>query len=160
LIFQELPRSTKVSGNFIEIKDLFTEGKTVQWVDLPERLWATTGISLPNKNKFIEFGKLRNGIQHFAPPDSNDDISGLTLSFVFDVIDPFIYDCWGLYAIDYNEDSEPYIYFVHALVSREIPFLVSREAAECSKDWDVDWAKVSREYRSIMLNRIKDVLSD
>jgi len=155
LIFQELPRSTKVSGTFIELEDLFIEGKTIQWSDLPERLWATTGILLPNKSKFIEFGKLRNGIQHFAPPQSNSDIGGSTLSFVFDVIDPFINDCWGLYAIDYNEDSEPYAYFANALASREILFLVSKEAAEDSNNWDIDWAKVTKGYKDEMIKRIE-----
>ncbi len=134
---------------------MFIEGKTIQWSDLPERLWATTGILLPNKSKFFEFGKLRNGIQHFAPPQSNSDIGGSTLSFVFDVIDPFINDCWGLYAIDYNEDSEPYAYFANALASREILFLVSKEAAEDSNNWDIDWAKVTKGYKDEMIKRIE-----
>jgi hypothetical protein len=74
---------------------------------------------------------------------------------VFDVIDPFINDCWGLYAIDYNEDSEPYAYFANALASREILFLVSKEAAEDSNNWDIDWAKVTKGYKDEMIKRIE-----
>ena len=130
LIFEQFPRSTNVEGGNLSIKDLFEQGKTIQWTDLPERLWATTGILIPNKEKYIEFGKLRNGIQHFAPVPEATDISGQTLHFIFDVIDPFIHECWKLFAIDYDEDYEQYIYFVSALFSREILFHVSKEAAK------------------------------
>ena len=125
-----------------------------QWADLPERLWAATGLSIPNKERFDGFGKLRNGIQHFAPaPDV--EAGEETLRFVFDVVDPFINECWGLFAVDYDEDSEPYIYFVHALVSREILFLVSPDAAAQFDSWDVDWSKVAAKYGDEVHTRVQ-----
>ena len=37
-------------------------------------------------------------------------------------------------------------------------FLVSREAAETFKDWDVEWDKVSKEYRDLMHERVNKAL--
>lgn len=136
----------------------FNKVGTIQWSDLPERLWAVTGIQIPNKEAFDSFGKFRNGIQHFAPPPNACDIQGITLRFVFEVIDPLINNCWELYAIDYDEDYDPYVYFVGALVYREILFLVSKEAAECFKYWDVDWSKVSSSYKIEIEQRIEKAL--
>jgi len=154
LIFEELPRSGQSLGARLNLPDLFKKGKTLQWVDLPERLWATTGITLPGKSIFESFGRLRNGIQHFGPP-AGEDPSDETLKFIFQVIDPFINACWGLFAVDYDEDHEPYVYFVDALVRREITFLVSPDAAEAFEDWDVDWNQVSKKYREEMQRRVK-----
>ena len=157
LIFEQLPKSTQAAGAHLDLKDLFEKGRTIQWADLPERLWATTGQSVPNVKKFEEFGRLRNGIQHFgATPGMNAGHE--TLKFVFEVIDPFINGSWDLFAVDYDEDYEPYIYFVSALVHREIPFLVSREAAEKFNDWSVRWDDVSKEYRDLMHDRVKKAL--
>lgn len=46
LIFEQLPRSTQALGADLNLEDLFSLGRTVQWADLPERLWAATGISI------------------------------------------------------------------------------------------------------------------
>ena len=81
------------------------------------------------------------------------------MRFVFEVIDPFLHECWGLFAVDYDEDYDPYIYFVQALVGREILFLVSPEAAKRFKYWDVDWSTVSKEYRDEMHERAKQALA-
>jgi hypothetical protein len=159
LIFEQLPRSSQASAAHLDIEDLFKQGRTFQWSELPERLWAATGVSLPKKARFDSFGRLRNGIQHFAPaPTGNPGAE--TLRFIFEVIDPFINGCWGLFAVDYDEDSEPYVYFVSALVHREILFLVSPAAAEHFEDWDVDWAKVGVEYSNEMHARVRKARSD
>lgn len=153
LIFEQLPRSTQIEGTHLDIVDLFKQGRTIQWSDLPERLWAATGLLIPEKSKFDAFGKIRNGLQHFGPaPDF--DPAYETLRFIFEVIDPFIYQCWGLCAIDYNEDHEPYIYFARTLTSLEIEFLVSQNAAKDSKEWDIDWGKLSPNYSKKMKERI------
>lgn len=41
-------------------------------------------------------------MQHFAEPDEN--LSLRAKSFIFNVVDPFIGEHWGLFAIDYNEE--------------------------------------------------------
>ena len=159
LIFERLPRSTQTADGLLDFNDLFREGRTVQWSGLPDRLWAATGMTIPNRTRYDNFGRLRNGIQHFAPISGRNP-GEETLRFVFEVIDPFIHQCWGLYAIDYDEDYEPYVYFVHALVSREIFFLVSPDAAATFGNWDVDWTSVSEEYRTEMQTRVQAALNN
>jgi hypothetical protein len=158
LIFEQLPRLAQASNVQLNLDDLFKLGRTFQWADLPDRLWAATGLSLRNKVTFDNFGRLRNGIQHFAATPGGE-AGEETLRFVFNVIDPFINECWGLFAVDYDEDYEPYVYFVEALVRREIPFLVSPSAAAEFDVWSVDWLSVSKEYREEMHHRVASAKS-
>jgi len=158
LIFEHLPRSTQAVGEHLDLEDLFAQGRTFQWSDLPERLWAATGISIPNKDRFDSFGRLRNGIQHFGPPPGRD-ASEETLRFVFEVLDPFINECWGLFAVDYDEDDVAYEYFVGAMIWREITFLVSPGAAEAFEGWSTDWSTVSEPYRKEMRARVQKALA-
>ncbi len=151
LIFDTFP---KASANELNIKSLFSNGKTIEWSSLPDRLWATTGIILPNLNVYKRFGELRNGIQHFSPAPSIDT-SHETLKFIFSVIDPFINECWNLFAVDYDEDYEPYLYFIPVLLYRQIPFLVSKEAAECYDDWSVNWNDIDENYKRLILDRVE-----
>lgn len=153
LIFDKLP---SMSDSELSLDALFEKGKTIEWSELPARLWATTGITLPNIDTYKEFGKLRNGIQHFAPAFTSGFSSAETLKFIFDVIDPFINSCWGLYAIDYDEDYDPYIYFAPCLIRNEITFLVSKDAADSSEYWDIDWASVDKVYSNEMQRRISE----
>jgi hypothetical protein len=99
LIFSTLPKSTKVDGSFLSLNDLFESAKTIQYFDLPEKLWATTGYRIENLEAFHSFGKLRNCIQHFATPDRN--IRTETSQFVYQVIDPILQHFWNDYAVSY-----------------------------------------------------------
>ncbi|MGN0686297.1 MAG: hypothetical protein ACI4KC_09415 [Gemmiger sp.] len=155
LIFEDFP---KPSSSEITIEALFDKGKSIEWTDIPTRLWAATGISIPQVELFRKFGKLRNGIQHFAPAP-NIDVTSETLNFIYGVIDPFINQTWGLFAIDYDEDDEPYIYSTPTLVCREIPFLVSPDAAKCFDDWDVDWEQISPQYHKMISERVAQALA-
>lgn len=157
LIFEDFPKIS--ASDEITVDLLFEKGKTIEWSDIPTRLWATTGIRIANIEQFQKFGKLRNGIQHFAPP-SGLDVTNETLAFIYNVIDPFINECWGLFAIDYDEDDEEYIYLIPALAYREIPFLVSTEAAKCFENWDVDWDKVKSSYLCIIQERVEKALKN
>lgn len=151
LIFDRLPA---ISDDELSLNDLFEKGKTVEWSELPTRLWATAGINIPELTVYKEFGRLRNGIQHFMPSFVSESASVKTLKFIFSVIDPFINNCWGLYAIDYDEDYDPYLYFAPCLIRNNITFLVSKDAANSSEDWDIDWAEVDPSYRKEMQRRI------
>ncbi len=132
LIFDQLPRSTQAEGALLAFDDLFEKGRTIDFLDLPERLWATTGQTLQNLDVYKEFGRLRNAIQHFAAPGDNP--STKTLEFVFKVLDPFIFKNWGLYAIDYNEENgDHYDHILDSLVSRDIRPHISPDAARVWK---------------------------
>ena len=154
LVFDQLPRSTQAAGSALTTESLMENGRTIQWSDIPERLWATTGLSIPNRACFDNFGKLRNVIQHFVAP-KGIDVGGEALRFIYEVIDPFVFDCWGLFAVDFDEDYEEYIYLVGPLVQRELLFRVSPQAASTFADWDVDWSVAGEEYRAEMTRRVR-----
>ncbi len=153
LIFEHTPKHLSDNENRLGYRRLVAEGRTFQYSDLPNRLWATTGIKLKEQELFIEFGKLRNSIQHFSPPESKS-LSQITLEFIFGVIDPFIHQTWNLFAIDYNEDPEPYQYFVPSIISREILFLVSPDSIENFQYMDISWPENS-DYNIEMQSRIE-----
>lgn len=154
LIFEHLPKPDKSAETALELAHLIEYGRTYQYTDLPDRLWATTGRKLPNSEKYRCFGRLRNSIQHFTSP-SDRNLSKETLEFIFGVIDPFINECWGLFAIDYNEDHEPYAYFVTGLISHRIPFLVSPPAATDLEleAIGIEWPEDDPAYRAEMEKR-------
>lgn len=154
LIFEQTPKPLSNDENKLDYRRLVNEGRTYQYSDLPNRLWAATGIKLQERELFSEFGKLRNSIQHFSPPEKAN-LSQLTLEFIFGVIDPFINQSWGLFAIDYNEDPEPYEYFVPAIIEREVMFLVSPESVENTNHMDISWPDNST-YVGEMQTRIKE----
>ncbi|AWB66146.1 hypothetical protein C2869_06700 [Saccharobesus litoralis] len=151
LIFDKIPRSTQVESGSLDFQALVQNAKTIQYSDLPERLWATTGIKIPNLELYKSFGALRNSIQHFAVPGS---FGCGTIDFIYKVIDPFINECWNLFAVDYNEDHEAYTYLIENLVRNKAKFLVSPECVSSlsfvTYEWDDDIA-----YRKEMNKRFR-----
>jgi hypothetical protein len=93
LIFGQIPRSSQAGGPLLAFEDLLGKGRTIDFQDLPERLWATTGQSISEPNVYEAFGRLRNAIQYFAPPAVN--ASARKLEFMFKVVDPFVFEKWG-----------------------------------------------------------------
>ena len=155
LIFDQLPRSTQVGGPFLELRHLSEYGRAAQYLDLPERLWAATGLRLSNIDRYREFGILRNAIQHFTSPEGRD-LSQDTIEFIYAVIDPFIHKCWGFYAVDYNEDYEPHVYLMANLIRRGVLFLVSPEARSALAHTDLEWHERNPEYRAEMEKRFTE----
>ena len=99
LIFSNVPKSTSVSGELLSVQDIFENGKTHQYADLPEKLWASTGYKLPHLDTYRDFGKLRNTIQHFALPGAN--LRTEAVNFIYKVIDPILEQFWSDYAVNY-----------------------------------------------------------
>lgn len=129
LILDAIPRSTQAGGQVLAFEDLVQKGTTINFQDLPERLWATTGQKLTEPDVFREFGRLRNAIQHFASPAGNP--STRTLEFVFKVLDPFLIENWGLYAIDFNEEyGDHYDHIFETLVISDLRPRLSPAAAK------------------------------
>jgi hypothetical protein len=153
LIFEQLPKPEGNGESALGLEHLIENGRTFQFKDLPHRLWATTGITLPNLGLYQSFGRLRNAIQHFTVPD--EDVSYRAIEFIYGVIDPFINNCWGLCAVDFNEDHEPYIYLVANLVDNGIRFIVSPSSVEDLKDMELNWPEGDPDYKAEMINRFK-----
>ena len=148
LIFDKFPKPTKNSSNEITdeltISKLSEKGHTIEWSSLLETLWATNNVKSINITEFNKFGEIRNSIQHFGIPPTSTPVSYLTsLEFIYKVIDPFIYECWGLYAIDYCQDynsenddnSEYWNYIRKYLLNSEIKFRISPTLFENKEQW-------------------------
>jgi hypothetical protein len=156
LIFEHLPKPPPTKTK-LTLEHLLQQGRTYQYSELPDRLWATTGIKIPNLQLYKSFGFLRNTIQHFASP--HDDASKKAIEFIYGVIDPFINQCWGLFAVDYNEDHEPYTYLVAGLIANGTEFLVSPDSVEDLEHLEMNWPKANSKYKQLMLGRIKKAQS-
>ncbi|MGX9376940.1 hypothetical protein ACWXV6_19390 [Pantoea ananatis] len=129
LIFDSLPKSTadcvnKTTG-LLDFESLLEKGQTITYSELPEKVWAATGVKINNLKLYNDFGKLRNSIQHFAAP--NRDVSLQTSQFIYDVIDPFINSEWGMCAMNYCDDTEGYEYLIPVLAQRGVEFIISQE---------------------------------
>ncbi|WP_105213352.1 MULTISPECIES: hypothetical protein [unclassified Pseudoalteromonas] len=121
LIFSSLPKSKTGEDSFLSLSNLFESGKTIQYSELPEKLWAATGYRIEKLGLFNSFGKLRNCIQHFATPDI--DLRTETSNFIYLVIDPILEHFWGEYAVEYvdlesYEDDVFEILRAHGLIIR------------------------------------------
>lgn len=116
LIFSSLPKSKSVDGEFLSMDDLFESAKTIQYFELPEKLWAATGYKIEELSIYESFGRLRNCIQHFATP--NKDLSIETSNFIYKVIDPLLEKFWGEYAVEYVDLCEHESDFFELLAAR------------------------------------------
>jgi len=153
LIFEKLPGYDGVSETGLNFRSLIEKGRTVDYRDLPDRLWSTTGMKIDHPDIYQSYGRLRNAIQHFAIPEG-EDMSHRVLEFIFKVIDPFINRCWKHFAIDHNEDTEGVVYLVPVLIKRQIEFLVSPEVIKQTQWIDFPWDDDSP-YRRTMQERIE-----
>ena len=116
---------------------------------------TATGVQIPNLALYRSFGRLRNSIQHFTSPKK--DVSKDAIEFIYGVIDPFIHQCWKLFAIDYNEDHEPYTYLVSGLIRRGVPFLVSPGLIGSLDGIDMEWPSGNSQYKKLMLGRLESL---
>jgi len=156
LIFDKLPKNV-ASQEFLDVDQLYEQGRTVQYNALPDQLWATTGLTIPNRQAFDEFGKIRNSIQHFIPKEGVA-YGTLALKFIYDVIDPFINECWELYAVNHYEDIDGAPYLIAALISSGIYFKVSPDIAGDWKWAELEWPAGDHEYKTEMEKRISEAL--
>lgn len=123
LILDKYPKEN-TNGDLLNLSDLMDGATTIQYKDLPARLWASTGIRIENVDFYKQFGSLRNKIQHLGIP--NDvDFSDMTNRFVYEVIQPFIFKCWGIFAMDYIEDEHYHEGMISNLIAKEVRVVIS-----------------------------------
>ncbi len=153
LIIDKFPKINKENKD-MSYRDLIVNSKTIQWHQLLDRLYICTGKKIKHEDIFLKIGNLRNNIQHLGIYNIEQNFSDITLEFIFKVIDPFINENWNLYAMDFDEEDESYLYLPNALISREIPFLVSDEGKEYFDEWKDSLEKCSEEYKKGILFQI------
>lgn len=108
LIFYKLPKSSSSKDTFTLI-ELLEEGRTLSYQQLPDKLEDTTGIKIPQRQQYSEFGRLRDQIMHFGIA-KDEALDKLTLSYSLEVLDPLVESFWGRSVIDFikNDPSPGY----------------------------------------------------
>lgn len=100
LIFTKLPHPDP--AQLLDIDALMEKGRTLMYEDLPSILWAATGYRINLLEQYKKFGRLRNTITHLAVPD--EDLSAEVYHFIFQVLEPIVWDFWKEDIIGYYED--------------------------------------------------------
>lgn len=65
----------------------------------------------------------RNALLHFCIPDIGD-LQKLATEFIYTIVDPIIYEQFGIYAIEYHDDQLGYDYLVGGLLRSQRKFSI------------------------------------
>lgn len=107
LIFSKLPKADP-KKDALTLIDLLESGRTFSYEELPDQLWATTGIKINGLQQYREFGRLRNQIVHFSIANV-DALDILTIRYSLEVLDPLVESFWGKSVIDFvTKDPQDY----------------------------------------------------
>lgn len=121
LILERLPGQKSTPGT-LTLQELFLHGRSHDYGALPQILWAATGHRVPDLSQYEAFGRLRNRIVHFAVP--NGDLSGETIRYCLQVVEPMLYDFWDVscmeHADDWDEVTVSEGYFAGRVASLEL----------------------------------------
>ena len=99
LIFSKLPKADS-NKKTLALIDLLESGRTLSYEELPDQLWATTGIKIERIDQYRAFGRLRNQIVHLSMANA-DMLDVLTLRYSLEVLDPLIESFWGKSVISF-----------------------------------------------------------
>lgn len=102
LIFSKLPKSNNNSA--LTLINLLENGRTFSYEELPDRLWAVTGIKIDNINEYRDFGRLRNQVIHFSMTNA-EKLDILTLDYSLKILDPLVEGFWGRSVIDFVKND-------------------------------------------------------
>jgi HEPN domain-containing protein len=114
LIFSKLPKSNP-SKDALTLIDLLEGGRTLSYEELPDQLWATTGIKIEQLDQYRKFGRLRNQIIHFSMTNVNA-LDTITLRYSLEVLDPLVESFWGRSVIDFIKNDPHPAYYAAAEV--------------------------------------------
>jgi hypothetical protein len=160
LIFRDLFQLDDPSGADLTIDHIIEKGKTYNFEHLPKLLWVTTGEHLPDMDSFDKLRRVRNTIQHFCAPTEKIDLQRLALEFIYKNIDPLINKHFGLFAIEYHEDTAvSYDYVVSRLIGCELLFSIPDNFAITEISFNEELSKTTPRYRSSLTDRFakKDI---
>ncbi len=154
LIFKDIFSLDDAQSDTLDIAYLLRKGRTYDFEKLPQVLWVATGIRLPNPDCFERLRKARNAIQHFCTPE-DEDFGRLSLEFIYTIIDPLIFEHFGLCAIEYHEDDcGGYDYIVQALLRAEIRFTLPKDFDITEINLVEDLNNVSMRYREWFVSEL------
>ncbi|MDJ0746079.1 MAG: hypothetical protein QNJ32_22330 [Xenococcaceae cyanobacterium MO_167.B27] len=125
LIFSKLPPLPNNNSvqNPLDIINLFLEkGRTFSYIDLPNQLWAVTGISMTKEQqeKYTNFGYLRNQLIHTSMT-SEQNLNLETIKYSVEVLSPLIKEFWGKSIIDFVKNHPEYSWkFYEGMIEESI----------------------------------------
>lgn len=105
LIFSKLPKANE--NNELTLINLLENGRTFSYEELPNQLWAATGIKINNIDKYRHFGRLRNQVIHFSMTNA-EKVDLLTLNYSLEILDPLVESWWGRSVIDFIKNNPFY----------------------------------------------------
>jgi hypothetical protein len=112
LIFSKLPKA-EPNKSSLTLIDLLESGRTLSYEELPDQLWATTGIKIERVQQYREFGRLRNQFVHFSMANA-EALDRVTIRYLLEVLDPLAESFWGSSVIDFitKDPQDYYVSFV------------------------------------------------
>lgn len=111
LIFNKYPTSSRYPDQSLSMQNLLESGVTLNYSELPDRLWAATGYVIQEINIYHDFGKLRNRVQHLAVPNQN--LPREIFMYICKVIDPMTRHFWKTGAFEEMIIGEDYIDYLN-----------------------------------------------
>lgn len=106
LMFSKLPNFN--NNENLTLDYLLEKGRTFSYAELPNQLWATTGIKIEDQAKYDQFGKLRNQIIHFSRANK-EELDMLTLDYSLQFLDPLVESFWDKSVFDFIKRNPLYI---------------------------------------------------
>ncbi|MEK7995413.1 MAG: hypothetical protein AAB403_16555 [Planctomycetota bacterium] len=157
LIFKDIFSLDDNRSLKLDVADLLKRGRTHEFEKLPQVLWATTGIRLPNRQCYDRLREARNAIQHFCAPEDMH-LSNLALEFIYTIVDPLIQKHFGLYAIEHHEDwSAGYDYVVGRLLRAGLRFSMPKDFNVTEIDMAKEIGRAKPDYRKWLLGELKKI---
>jgi len=154
LIFRDIFNLDDNRADSLELVDLIKKGKTHDFEKLPRGLWVATGQRIPNPDCFDRLRHARNSIQHFCAPE-DEDFRTLSLEFIYTIIDPLIFEHFGIFAIEYHEDHNVgYDYLVRTLLRRQIKFSIPDDFSLTEIDMSHELDEAEEAYRNWVVGEL------
>lgn len=136
LIFRDFPRLTRDFEDKSISFNLFEDRETLDYNQLPDKLWETREYKLKGENLYRRLGKLKNTIPYILVQEQQNPNQEI-LTFIYEAIDPLIQDFWGLYAVHYvdlADDPDSFENTVEYLLKSNISFLIPDSNREMVAD--------------------------
>lgn len=105
LIFSKLPKAN--DDHALTLINLLENGRTFSYEELPNQLWAVTGIKIEHLEEYRNFGRLRNQVIHFSMANSKK-LDLLTLDYSLKILDPLVESFWKKSVIDFIKNDPQY----------------------------------------------------
>lgn len=155
LIFRDLFQLDDPNNHDLKIDHIIEKGRTYNFEHLPKLLWVSTGERLSDIESFDKLRRARNAIQHFCSPAERVDLRRVALEFLYKNIDPLINKHFGLFAIEYHEDTSiGFDYIVGCLIRHELFFSIPNEFVITEIDLKEELAVSSPYYRDELTRRL------